>query len=105
MNISRLKKAYCDLGDNMRALSWLKERGLSLSDETASFTVTFSLSEHDFGKGEAETFCANCVKEFIPDIVDQAILNCENNIELANSVIREELGFTARSTHPEGAEQ
>lgn len=94
MNTARIARAIADIDTNTEALKWLQEYGPSLTGrdrDEASVNVRIAFAAACPGAKQAAEVLSSFATLSLPDLVQTAIKNCENTIEMARSAIREEV--------------
>lgn len=94
MNVARIETAAKTISENEKALEWLLVYGVQLTgkdNEQASMSVHLGFAAACTGAKEAEKILSSFARINIPEIVQTAIRNCRNTIELESDAIRREL--------------
>ncbi|MDK4703858.1 hypothetical protein PH562_16525 [Rhizobium sp. CNPSo 4062] len=94
MNTARIESAAKAISENKKALEWLLQYGTQLTGrdrDQASLSVHLNFASALAGAKEAEKILSSFASINLPEIVQTAIRNCRNTIELEREAIRREL--------------
>lgn len=99
MNTARIKSAADEIERNKRALSWLRDYGHNLTghDDAATVVVKPAFAASCLGASDAGEILSVFARLRLPEIVQDAIKNCENTIEISANAIRDELAVERAS--------
>lgn len=94
MNTLRIIKAAREIDRLETAIQWLEEFGPKVSNHEASEHVTVSIRMNFAGScngaSEVNEILSTMVENRIRDLVDEALENCHNTIEIHRQTIRDE---------------
>lgn len=94
MDARRIESAAKTISENEVALEWLLQYGTQLTGrdkDQASVSVHIGFAGACTGAKEAEKIMSSFGRLSLPEIVQAAIRNCRNTIELERDAIRREL--------------
>lgn len=94
MDTSRIKHAAKEIDRLQEAVKWLEEFGPKVSNHAASehanVSIRMNFAGSCNGAKEVGEILSNMIGNRMRDLVDEALENCRNTIEIHRQVIRDE---------------
>lgn len=94
MNTMRITHAAKEIERLQLAVKWLEEYGAKVTnheaDEHANVSIRMNFAGSCSGAKEVGEILSAMVGNRMRDLVDEALINCQNTIEIHRQVIRDE---------------